>query len=253
MIGGEVGDGSVEVLHRLDPLAVDAAHQVSGLEARLRGDAATCHVHDHQALGTLAEIEAARQLRRDLRQLEAQVRIPDVGLGATATAADAGLGQDVVVELAELHRHLLALALPQDVELDILREGERKKVTVELGELNDDVLAEAGVRRGGGGAQPDIRDPHLGLELAEITPQLARRFDLSERAEGLVIVDVARGSVAAEAGLEPGDLVRSVNRKRVESMQDFDAAVADLPADHPLVLQVKRGSRSFFVTLERSS
>jgi serine protease Do len=153
-----------------------------------------------------------------------------------------------------LFRNRVSLSRPgQKVELDILREGERKKVTVELGELNDDVLAEAGVRRGGGGAQPDIRDPHLGLELAEITPQLARRFDLSERAEGLVIVDVARGSVAAEAGLEPGDLVRSVNRKRVESMQDFDAAVADLPADHPLVLQVKRGSRSFFVTLERSS
>jgi serine protease Do len=148
-------------------------------------------------------------------------------------------------------RNRVSLSRPgQKVDLEILRAGERRHVTVELGELTESVMAEAGVRRGG---QPELAGPRLGLELAEITPQLARRFDLSERTEGLVIVDVARGSVAAEAGLEPGDVVRSVNRKQVESLEDFDAAIADLPADHPVMLQLKRGSRSFFVTLERNS
>ena len=62
------------------------------------------------------------------------------------------------------------------------------------------------------------------------------------------IVDPA--SNAYEAGLRPGDVVQSVNRKPVASVREFDTAVG---RGQSILLLVNRGGATRFVVIEPSS
>ena len=53
------------------------------------------------------------------------------------------------------------------------------------------------------------------MTVEELTPQLARKFGLSETS-GLIVVQVQRDSSAAEAGLRPGDLILEIDQDRAQ-------------------------------------
>jgi serine protease Do len=66
---------------------------------------------------------------------------------------------------------------------------------------------------------------YLGVVMQEITPVLARNFGLAD-AEGAIITEVTPDSPAARGGLQPGDVVRAVNGKRVKGMQQLRQIIA---------------------------
>ena len=76
---------------------------------------------------------------------------------------------------------------------------------------------------------------------------VARRTGLTlgeERAQGrtlVVVRKVARGSPAAEVGLQPGDLVREVNSAEMSTVQELRRAAARARRSGRLVLLVQRG------------
>ena len=59
-----------------------------------------------------------------------------------------------------------------------------------------------------------------------MTPELAARLGLGSGARGLVITDVDPAGAAAEAGLQPGDVIEQVNRQPVRSMEDLKSALS---------------------------
>ena len=149
-------------------------------------------------------------------------------------------------------RNRVSLSEPgQSVKLDVLRDGRAQNITARLGELTPEMVAELNNRPRTlpGDGSPD----DLGFELSDLTPRTRARFDVDERTEGVLIARVERGGAAAAAGLEPGDVIHSVNRRRVRSVQDFEAAVENLPDQRALALRVRRGSQSVLVTLRRPS
>jgi len=62
-----------------------------------------------------------------------------------------------------------------------------------------------------------------------------------------VIVDVAQDSPAADAGLEPGDVVVEVNRHPVGSAADYRAAVKSVKKGDTALLRVKHGQSTQYV------
>ena len=60
----------------------------------------------------------------------------------------------------------------------------------------------------------------LGLELGKITPQLRERFDIDEGTDGVVVMEVAPESSAAEKGLTAGDIIVEVDQEEVSSPAD---------------------------------
>ena len=93
----------------------------------------------------------------------------------------------------------------------------------------------------------------IGVELQEITPELAESFKLGNTS-GVLIAGVQRGSPADHAGMKPGDIVISVDGKPVpdpDSMRNLIVALA--PGEksklglrrglNSLELQVKVGKR----------
>jgi len=111
------------------------------------------------------------------------------------------------------------LAIGQVAALELARDGGRISKTVTAVDLPPERVMELVARRTG-----------LSLE--------------DERAQGGTLVAirrVARGSPAAEMGIQPGDLVREVNSAEVSTVADFRRAAARARRSGRLVLLVQRG------------
>jgi len=94
----------------------------------------------------------------------------------------------------------------------------------------------------------------VGVEVAPLSDRLRRRFGWTSEAEGVVIVRVDPGSLAAVNGIRPGMVLQAVNGKPVYTVQDLQTALGgDLPqrlAKEGVVLQVWNGRISNFVWLK---
>jgi serine protease Do len=114
------------------------------------------------------------------------------------------------------------------VELRIVRNGEEQTVPLTLGENTQLARALRGRRgqgpggdQGGGGEVSAL----AGVQVDSLTQDIQQKLSLPTRVTGVVVTDVAEGSVAAEAGLQEGDVIERVNHQKVTSPSDFDAAV----------------------------
>jgi S1-C subfamily serine protease len=70
------------------------------------------------------------------------------------------------------------------------------------------------------------RSPLLGATVADLSPALADELRLDSSAEGVVVLEVADGSVAQSLGFRKGDVVRSVNDAAIATTADLQRALA---------------------------
>lgn len=139
----------------------------------------------------------------------------------------------------ELRQAISSLPPGSKTELAIVRDGREKTVDVNVSELKNDAAP---------AAQPRNRTEKLGVELQELTPQLARRLG-TEVTHGVVVTNVAQGSSAEEAGLQQGDVIFEVDRQKVDSVRDFQELVKN-EANSSVLLAVDRQGGSLFITLQ---
>jgi serine protease Do len=127
----------------------------------------------------------------------------------------------------------------------INRDNKSRELTVTLGEAN--AAAARPDRRGDDDAEGQAS---LGVTVAPLTPELATELGLSRQARGLVVQDVEADSRAADAGIQPGDVIEEVNRQPVQSVADLRDAI-QRAADRPLLLLINRNGNEVFVTASR--
>jgi serine protease Do len=130
------------------------------------------------------------------------------------------------------------------VRLKLLRDGKERELRVTLQELPEE--AEAAPQPRATEVRPRAR---LGLELQDLTPNLARRLGY-EDAEGALVAATRPGSPAANAGLREGDLIQEVNRKAVTSVAEFEAEIEALGPGSTALLYVRRGDGTFYLPLQ---
>jgi Do/DeqQ family serine protease len=139
-----------------------------------------------------------------------------------------------------LRNQIAATAPGTALTLTIQRDGQQKQVQATLGNLNEAAASAGG---GGGGANGTGR---LGVALTPLTPEIASQLGLRRGMQGLVVQSVDPGGPAAEAGIQPGDLIQEVNRQPVRTPEEMRAAL-DKSGGRPPVLLINRGGQTVFV------
>ncbi|MBI3724060.1 trypsin-like peptidase domain-containing protein [bacterium] len=91
--------------------------------------------------------------------------------------------------------------------------------------------------------------PSVGITAKELSPELVRRFGLPEGVLGVVITDVAPGSLAAQAGIQAGQVLRAIDDHAIASMADLDAAVARIDLRVGVKITVSDGATDASVVL----
>lgn len=143
-------------------------------------------------------------------------------------------------------RNRVADAAPGSAaSVGIIRDGHEQTLTVTLDEAASSRAARAIDSTG------DDDKAVLGIAVAPLTPELARRSGLPRDARGLLVQDVDADGRAADAGIQPGDLIIEVNRQPVQTVEELRSAVCRT-TDRPTLLLVNRNGRDLFVTVRPS-
>jgi serine protease Do len=141
----------------------------------------------------------------------------------------------------QLRNEIAALQPGTSIELTVQRNGKERRVTAKLGELE----STAGRTTPG---SPSEESGRFGLSVEPLTQERARELNV-RASKGLVVEAVEPGSRAANAGLQPGDVIEQVDRKPVATGEALRTALES--GDRPAVLLVHRGTTTVFITLQR--
>ena len=137
-------------------------------------------------------------------------------------------------------RNQIAMAQPgSKVEFDIIRDGKQKTFTVKIDKLTDSKQVEQ--------ESSSMASEKLGLTVQTINANLARQFGI-KAGKGVVVTEVAQGSVASMAGIDRGSVILEVNRKAVNSSAEFNDAVKG-SNNNKVLLLVRNEEVSRYVVL----
>jgi Do/DeqQ family serine protease len=157
-----------------------------------------------------------------------------------------------VSDVNQFRLQVAGMAPGTRIDLKINRNGRDQNINLTLAELKDQKTPgddggqdDQGFAPGNGekGAIP-------GVSIQVLNPELSRQLQLPNSAHGLVVTEVDQNSHAAEAGLAQGDVIESVNRQPVTSVQQFNAAVRQGKGDSTLLL-VHRGQGAAFIAVPK--
>ncbi len=149
-------------------------------------------------------------------------------------------GKDV--ESSNVLKNEVAMLAPgSKVRFEIFRGGKKQEVTVKIGERPASLskATEEAAQRPGG---------HLGMQLQNLTKDLADQLGYA-LGEGVIVTEVAPGSPADSAGIQPGDLIVSVDHKDVKSVSEFEKALQASSKNKKVLLLVKHGEYSRYIVI----
>jgi len=183
----------------------------------------------------IQDVTPAMARAMDLGVTEGAI-VPQVMEGSPAEEAGIRAG-DVIVGVngravkgaSDLRNRVGLLRAGDKVRLELIRDGKRRTVTATIGERQVTQLA-----------GEDVSPRLAGAVFGDVTGKGAQ--------PGIAVAAVERGSPAWAAGLRPGDVIVSVNRKDVGGVADLKA-MADRLGD-TLLLNVQRDGQAFFILIQ---
>ena len=162
-------------------------------------------------------------------------------------AEKAGLQQgDVILKLngekitkVATFRNKIAMTRPESqVELLVLRNGNKKKIKATIGAMDTDE---------NGHPVGSNKLPELGMSLQKLTSDLAEQLGYTG-IRGVLVAEVEPGSIAARAGIRRGSLIEEVNREEVETPEQVKALIKKSDRKTVLLL-VRQGDASRYLAL----
>lgn len=129
-----------------------------------------------------------------------------------------------------------------EVELLIIRDGQRQSIEVTIGELEREEQSP----RAGREDDNDQAGTALNIAVRELTS--SERADLGLEERGLLVQRVAAGA-AAQAGIRPGDILLRIGRQELATTEQLRGALKELPRSEPIAVQLRRGDGTLFVSL----
>lgn len=130
----------------------------------------------------------------------------------------------------------------QEAKVAVLREGSEKQLTLRI-----EKFGSAEVQ----GEKPAFTDRgKWGLGLEDLNPQMKGSFR-SKSSHGVLVANVQEGSPADLAGVRPGDILLSLNRRPVNSTQQAVEVISKAKDSDSLLLLLKRDEGTFFAALAK--
>jgi serine protease Do len=188
------------------------------------------------------ELAAQFKLERPIGAL-----VGEVSPGSPAEKAGIKAG-DVIVEfngkeisqMSMLPNLVAETPVGGKADITLYRKGILKKIPVIIAKLNEEQLAAS--------EQADSLNKSLGLEVQDLTPEIAAALGITDK-HGVLVTGVEPYSPAAYAGLRKGDLILEVNQKPVRDVKDLLNELKGKKAKSTVSFFIKRDGRTRFLGL----
>jgi len=106
-------------------------------------------------------------------------------------------------------------------DFSVIRRGQNINVSVVIGKRLD-----------GRAATPNAQLMWPGMAVLPITADIQSQIGLPNGVGNVIIGSVQEGSIPAQASFQPGDVIQSINGKRIGNLKDFYAAINDPNTNH---------------------
>ena len=136
-------------------------------------------------------------------------------------------GRDVI-SFQGLRAKVASKGAGAELELTVLRKGKRKSIAVTLGDATQNVVV--------------AKEIHPALEGATLTNGTTKQGD-----NGVIISELESRSPATRIGLQDGDVIIGINRKKVDNIVQLSTELEE--AKGVIALNVKRGISSLYLVI----
>jgi len=168
--------------------------------------------------------------------------------GSPAEAAGIKRGDVIIAfdgkeikNMSDLPRLVAETQVGKTVDIKVIRNGKEMDLKITVAELTEERMR----------AQMPVSEGSLGMRVDDITPRWAHQLRIKDK-NGVVVVGVAPNSPAEEAGIQAGDVIKEVNRKTIRNMKDYENVMEKTGKDRHVLLLIKRGGQTFYVSIKIS-
>lgn len=143
-------------------------------------------------------------------------------------------------DMHELPRLAAVTPVGKKAVVKLFRNGKALEKTVTIEKMVD-----SGVT----GQQAAQAQENLGLVVSDLTKELAAQLRTSET-RGVVVMEVKSGSLAEEAGILRGDIIKQINNTTIANSSEYTKAVAMLKKGNLVRFLLQRGESALFVVMK---
>lgn len=177
---------------------------------------------------------------------------------ADSPAAAAGLKSgDVIVsydgkpvESPAMLRNMVAQTpVGKTAKVEVLRDNKRQTFNIKITEQPKEI-AQTDAEETIEGEDAGGKSVLSGLEVRNITPEIAGQLGLPPTTKGVIVTGLAPDSPAAAAGIQPGDVILEINRQPVRSVADLKRISAKLSQKEGALLLINRRGSKLFLAIK---
>src|SRR6266446_5526719 len=139
-------------------------------------------------------------------------------------------GKDIK-EMRDLPRVVADTPVGKQTPVVVIRKGKEETKTVTLGRLEDGEKLAAADPKNEGMPDKSVVKKTLGLELANMSDDLRKRYKIKDTVKGVIITGVDANSPAADKRLAPGDVIVGIAQEAVASADELQAKIDKLKKD----------------------
>jgi len=133
---------------------------------------------------------------------------------------------------------IAAIGVGETAEIMVLRNGKTKTFMAKIAKREDAKITAVNPRK--------EHQEELGLLVAELTSEMARRYNLKEE-KGVIVAGVEPGSKAGESGVQMGDIIKEINHHGITTVEDFTQAINKIEDGESINMFIRRRNREFIV------
>jgi serine protease Do len=91
-----------------------------------------------------------------------------------------------------------------------------------------------------------------GLTVMDLSKEIVKQLGFNKDEKGVVVVRVEPGSPADEAEIKKGDIIKELNKKEINSLEDFNKTATGIKRSESALLFINRSGKRFYVILKAS-
>lgn len=138
----------------------------------------------------------------------------------------------------EITSMIADIGVGETVKIKVLRNGKTRTFKVKIAKREESRISARNTHK--------EKQTELGISVNNVTPELARRFNLKE-AKGVIVTAVEPDSKAEEAGVKNHDIIREINHNSIATVSDLNKVISEIQKGETINMFIWRMNRGFLV------
>jgi membrane-associated protease RseP (regulator of RpoE activity) len=159
-------------------------------------------------------------------------------------------GSESIADASDLQKVVADTKPGTKVAVDVIRKGEKKTVNVVVGSQKENRNMVFVTPKVGRAFEVFAGAQHTqGMSLRQLNEQLAKYFDVAE-GNGVLVWEVEKGSPAEKAGINAGDVITVIGKKKIKDLRDVSRALGIFDDGEKADIELMRKGARKSVSLE---